>query len=299
MAIEQHIPTTIKLQVKSETSPLEAVILGVAKDRPSIPHPNNPKIQEHTDKGTLPTEQGLIDDMNTFKKTLESHGVTVYRPENIPNQDQIFTRDIGFVIGDTFVMASMQKKNRQVEQEGIQEFVKKMDKVIEPPQEATVEGGDVLVHGKYIFVGLGERTNMEGVNFLKKHFEPEFEVIAFELVVSDDPMKNILHLDCTFQPVGDKYAIFFEDGFAARPDRLYEIFGEENLIKVSAQEMYDMFPNVFSISPEIVAVDSAFVRLIGELESRGLRVSPVKYREISKLGGLLRCSTLPLRRTES
>jgi len=156
----------------------------------------------------------------------------------------------------------------------------------------------VLIHGKYIFVGMGERTNQAGVDFLKEQFEPDFEVHAFPLVVSDSPMENILHLDCTFQPVGDKYAIFFEDGFAERPSFLIDLFGEENLIRVTAREMYDMFPNVFSIAPNTVVVDSDFKRLINELESRGLTVVPVEYREVSKLGGLLRCSTLPLRRKE-
>ncbi len=299
MALDNTISTTMQIRVKSETSPLEAVILGIAGDRPRVPHPNNPKIQEHTDKGTLPTEQGLIDNMNTFAKALEAHGVTVYRPKNIPNQDQIFTRDIGFVLGDTFVKANMQKDNRQVELEGIEHLIQQMPKVISPPDGATVEGGDVLVvHGKYIFVGMGERTNQKGIDFLKEHFGQEFEIHAFPLVVSDDPMKNILHLDCTFQPIGEKYAIFFEEGFAEKPTFLIDLFGEENLIKVTAQEMYDMFPNVFSIAPNIVAVDSAFTRLIGELEKRGLTVVPVEYREVSKLGGLLRCSTLPLRRNE-
>ena len=299
METENTVSTSLKLQVRSETSPLETVVLGMAQDRPSLPHPNNPKIQEHSAKGTLPTEQGLINDMNTFEKVLKAEGITVYRPDNIPNQDQIFARDIGFVIGDTFVKARMHKENRRIELQGIQGLIDRMERVIEPPMDANVEGGDVLVHGKYIFVGIGERTNQKGVDFLKEHFEPEFEVHALELVISDDPMKNILHLDCAFQPVGDKYAIFFEEGFAKRPDKLYEVFGEENLIKVTAQEMYDMFPNVFSISPSLVAVDSDFKRLIGELENRGLKVAPVEYREVSKLGGLLRCSTLPLRRREN
>lgn len=286
---------SIKIAVQNETGTLQAVILGIAQDRPQIPHPNNPKIQEHTDKGTLPKESALVANVLTFEEALKKHGVQVYRPKNIPHQDQIFARDIGFVIDNTFVQASMQKENRQVELEGIQHIVAQLDKVVNPPDDATVEGGDVLVHGEYIFVGLSERTNEAGVEFLSQTF-PYKKVIPLEVTVTGEPMSHILHLDCAFQPVGDKYAILFEEGFVHPPVAIYEAFGEENIIKVNAQEMYDMMPNVFSISPTVVVVDSTFTRLIKELEARGITVEPVQYREVSKLGGLLRCSTLPLRR---
>ena len=55
--------------------------------------------------------------------------------------------------------------------------------------------------------------------------------------------------------------------------------------------------NIFSISPKVVVVEEHFHRLKNHLEQAwGLTVETVPYREISKMGGLLRCSTLPLRR---
>jgi N-dimethylarginine dimethylaminohydrolase len=287
----------IKLNIHNETAPLQAVVLGKADDRQKTPHANNPKIVEAIQLGTVPTEEGLSNDISTFERALLKYGVEVFRPHNIPEQDQIFSRDIGFVIGDTFVKANMKKENRRPEIKGITHLLEQMEKVVHPPADATVEGGDVIVHNKYLFVGLGDRTNQAGVDFLKAQFGHQWEVIAFDMTVTDNPMTNILHLDCAFQPVGEKYAIIYEDGFQKRPDIIYDLFGAENLIRVSGQEMYDMFPNIFSISPEVVVVDAAFTRLIGEFEKRGIQVEQVNYREVSKLGGLLRCSTLPLRRS--
>jgi N-dimethylarginine dimethylaminohydrolase len=61
--------------------------------------------------------------------------------------------------------------------------------------------------------------------------------------------------------------------------------------------MYAMNPNVFSISEDVVVVEEHFYRLIRHLrEVWGMTVETVPYREISKMGGLLRCSTLPLTR---
>ena len=59
--------------------------------------------------------------------------------------------------------------------------------------------------------------------------------------------------------------------------------------------MFEMNPNIFSISPEIVVSDERFTRLNNHLHNEwGMTVEEIPYHEISKMGGLLRCSTLPL-----
>jgi N-dimethylarginine dimethylaminohydrolase len=60
--------------------------------------------------------------------------------------------------------------------------------------------------------------------------------------------------------------------------------------------MYQMNSNIFSISPEVIISEKGFNRLNLELRKRGFTVEEVPYAEISKMEGLLRCSTLPLRR---
>jgi N-dimethylarginine dimethylaminohydrolase len=60
--------------------------------------------------------------------------------------------------------------------------------------------------------------------------------------------------------------------------------------------MYEMNSNVFSISPKVILSEKGFVRLNNELKNKGFTVEEVPYAEIAKMEGLLRCSTLPLRR---
>ena len=55
-----------------------------------------------------------------------------------------------------------------------------------------------------------------------------------------------------------------------------------------------MNSNVFSISTEIVVSDVRFERLNNWMTSFGIKVETVNYKEVSKMGGLFRCSTLPL-----
>jgi len=77
-------------------------------------------------------------------------------------------------------------------------------------------------------------------------------------------------------------------------DWLRTFFGTENIFEVSADEMAGMHCNVFSISQEVVVSEKHFTRLNHWLREQGFTVEEIQYAEISKQGGLLRCSTLPL-----
>ncbi|MEZ4972650.1 MAG: arginine deiminase family protein [Cyclobacteriaceae bacterium] len=285
----------IPLSVNNETGRLRSVVVGIADDRSDDNHGNNPKYAEIVKRGENPSGDILKSEMNTLAALLEQHEVKVYRPKNIPNRTQIFARDIAFVVGDTLVKANMKLENRQKETGAIDHLATLMEKVIAPPADAFIEGGDVLLWNDYVFVGLGARTNVAGCEFLAKAF-PSKKVVGLHTVVSEDPFTNIVHLDCAFQPVGDKYAIIFDEGFKSRPDAIYDLFGEQNLIKVSSEEMYNMFTNVFSVSQDLVVIERNFTRLITELEKRGVKTVPINYGNVAKLGGMLRCSTLPLYR---
>ena len=75
---------------------------------------------------------------------------------------------------------------------------------------------------------------------------------------------------------------------------LVSLFGPENVFSITREEFFEMNTNIFSLSPRKVIIDSSFARLKGWLETRGLEVLTTPYREVSKLGGLLRCTTQPL-----
>jgi|TARA_B100000965_G_scaffold405140_1_gene438051 N-dimethylarginine dimethylaminohydrolase len=284
----------IPLNITSETAQLKTVILGIGTDQ-GEPYEINPVAKMHKQQGTYPKPEDIEEEINEAKLALEKAGVEVLQPDNLKEKKQIFTRDIGFVIDDRFVIANMKEPLRQGEIKGIERIMSQFnpEKIVRIPDGATIEGGDVLVHGNHVFVGISKRTNRKGFDYLKDQF-PNKTFHALELVVSDDPKVNILHLDCAFQPVGEKYAIFYEEGFVHKPEIIYDLFGTDNLIRIDQEEKNLMFPNIFSIGPNDVLIEKGFTRLISELEARGITCHKVKYFETSKLSGLLRCSTLPL-----
>jgi N-dimethylarginine dimethylaminohydrolase len=300
----------LKLNIKNETSRLRAVVLGSAVSNgptPNVEDAYDPKSLEHILAGTYPIEADMVVEMEAFNKVLQKHDVTVFRPELIENYNQIFTRDIGFVIDDIFIKSNI-LPDRERELDAIQYIIDQIDpkKVVRPPEEVHIEGGDVMLWNNYIFVGtykgsdykdyITARTNWQGVEYLRKLF-PNKIVKEFDLVKSKiEARDNALHLDCCFQPVGENKGIIYKRGFREEADYLFlvDLFGKENLFHIRRKEMYNMNSNVFSIAPNVVVSEKKFTRLNNWLRENGFIVEEIPYAEIAKQEGLLRCSTLPL-----
>ncbi|MCV9927400.1 arginine deiminase family protein [Flavobacterium sp. LS1R49] len=300
----------LQLNVKNETSRLRAVVLGSAVHNgptPTIEEAYDPKSLEHIKAGTYPVESDMVAEMEAFNAVLQKYNVTVFRPEMIENYNQIFARDIGFVIDDIFVKSNI-LPDRERELDAIQYIIDQMDpnKVVRPPEEVHIEGGDVMLWNDHIFIGtykgsdykdyITARTNMHGVEFIRNLF-PNKIVKEFDLVKSKiEARDNALHLDCCFQPVGKDKGIIYRRGFREEADYRYlvDLFGEENLFHIEREEMYYMNSNVFSIDTNVVVSEKNFTRLNNWLRSNGFVVEEIPYAEIAKQEGLLRCSTLPL-----
>ena len=298
------------LKINNETSRLRAVVLGTAKSNggaPELDEAYDPKSIEHIKAGTYPQESDMVKEMEAVANVLKKYDVEVFRPEIIENYNQIFTRDIAFVIEDKFVKANI-LPDREKEIKAIKHVIDQInpDKIIKLPEEAHIEGGDVMPFGDYILVGtykgqdypdyITARTNIHAVKALQDLF-PKKKVVAFNLKKdNEDPKENALHLDCCFQPVGKDKAIIYKGGFLDSKEYkwLINLFGEENVFEITKDEMYHMNSNIFSISEDVVVSEEKFTRLNAWLRSHGMTVEEVPYSQIAKQEGLLRCSTLPL-----
>ncbi|MEO9954343.1 arginine deiminase family protein [Nonlabens sp.] len=300
----------INLHVNNETSRLRSVILGTARSNGPVPDlvdAYDPKSREYIIAGTYPKNEDMVIEMEAVAAVFEKYDVKVFRPEQIEDCNQIFTRDIGFVIDNVFIKANI-LPDREEEIEAIQYVIDQInpENVVRPPEEVHIEGGDVMLHNDHIFVGtyrgddyadyIIARTNVQGVEWLKETF-PNKKVVSFNLRKDNlDPYNNALHLDCCFQPVGDGKCIIHKNGFLQEEEYQYliDFFGSENCFEISQEEMYYMNSNIFSIAPDVVVSEKNFTRLNTWLRSHGITVEEVPYAEISKQEGLLRCSTLPL-----
>ena len=300
----------LHLNIQNETSRLRTVILGTAFHNgpiPTIEECYDPKSKIHVIAGTYPKEQDMTFEMESVARVFEKYGIRVFRPKVIENYNQIFSRDIGFVIEDKFITANI-LPDRDQEISAIDYVLDQIPKEnrISLPEDCHVEGGDVMPWNNYIFIGtysgkdypeyITARTNVNAVEAIQELF-PTKIVKSFELRKSNDNAKeNALHLDCCFQPIGKDKAILHKNGFLIEEEFLWlvDFFGKENIFEISKDEMYQMNSNVFSISENIIVSEQNFTRLNTWLEEKGFTVEEVPYAEIAKQEGLLRCSTLPL-----
>ena len=300
----------IKLNINNETDSLKSVLLGIAVSNGPVPTTEecyDPKSLMHIKSGTYPTQDNMIFEMKELEYVLKLHNVKVYKPKLIPNYNQIFTRDIAFVINDKLVKSNILPE-RGREFNAISNIIKliKPEKIIELPENCHIEGGDVILYDKYVFIGyyggldypdfITARTNKNAVEAIKELF-PEKNVKSFELRKSNtNPYENALHLDCCFQPIGKGMAIIHQESFLNDSDFTFieNLFGKSNLFYTTNAEMASMNCNVVSISENIIITEKSFTRLNNWLREKKFKVEEVSYAEISKQGGLFRCSTMPL-----
>ena len=301
----------MKLNINNETGRLKSVVLGQPVSMgadPTLEESYDAKSYHTIQQGVYPKEEEIIHEMTEFEKVLRKYDVEVVRPDIIKDYNQVFARDVAFVIEDKMILSNL-IPDRADEQEAYSKIFEQVEwrKIINLPDTAHIEGGDVIVWNDFLFIGTcfsedyrnfkTARTNEYAIEILKEYF-PKKRIIDLELKKNDTvPYEGILHLDCTFNPVGKDKCIIYKDGFVDESDYrlILDIFGEENCFHVTKEEMFDMNPNIFSISPEVVVSDAAFTRMNRHLQDVwNIKVEEIPYREISKMGGLLRCSTMPL-----
>ena len=301
----------ININIENEYSKLKTVILGIADDLGVPPKESDaydPRSLYHIKNNSYPIEDDLLRELDNFYNKLLKHNVDVIRPSNINNCNQIFARDLGFVISNLFFLSNI-VPNRHDELKGIDDTLNNLDVgVIKLPEFMHIEGGDVIVHNDKVFIGtyieddysslITARTNYSSIDYLKNMITSK-EIIPLELNKSNtDIYKNTLHLDCCFQTISNDKAIICPDGFKNKKDVEYLInyFGQKNTFIATSEETFELTSNVLVISPDVIVTRLKSDRLNSWLENIGVLVEKVSYSNVSKMSGLFRCSTLPLNR---
>lgn len=299
----------MNVKINSETLTLKEVLIGNSynfKSPLNFRDLYDPTSLLNYLKGKYPNKFRLQSQLSKFKKILIEYGVKVHDLD-IVDTNQVFARDLGFVIDDKFIISSI-LPDRQMELNGLRTILKNIKNVIKLPKSAHIEGGDVVVTKDYVFIGyynkkdyknqITARTNRKAIRILKDLIQGK-EVFPIELIKSSiKPSLNALHLDCCFQPISKNKAVICKEAFANKIELnfLISYFGQKNVFEVTIQEMSKLYCNFFSINENTVVTDKRFRRLINWLYEIGLNVEKLDFSEISKLGGLFRCCTLPIRR---
>ncbi len=289
----------MKVYVDSETAALQSVLVGYPDNFLQV----EPEIINETQRNFYfgperPTRAAVTEQLNGFIAAIEAHGVTVYQPHPLAYvPDQMMTRDIGVVVGDTFVVTTMAAASRRHEWRGyaylFEQFPNSAE-IIFAPEDIVIEGGDVIVDKGKVFIGIGQRTTLAGAAWLMQ-LMPAFEIVPVNLTGLESG-EDVLHLDCSFLPVGDHFALIYPDGLRDIPAALRQSY---EFIEVTREEQQSLGTNVFSLSPETIISRVSSTRINQLLRERGIEVIEVPYPDPPKTGGSFRCCTMPLHRLPS
>jgi N-dimethylarginine dimethylaminohydrolase len=234
----------------------------------------------------------IREEQRDFIKVLETHGAEVLLADNLDSSScQHYTRDIGFAIDDVFVVAKMGTPIRHKEKGAIAKYTRQFPKVA-TITKGRIEGGDVMLHTNRVIVGLGEATNMEGINNLRELLASN--TIDREIVPIHFSHRGIIHLDTKFNIVGKNVAVFNPRSFKKESLKWFE--NNFDLIEASDAETEEILINSISIAPTKVIMKQGSERIGTILSNKGITPIFVKYSEVTKLPGSLRCTTCPIER---
>jgi N-dimethylarginine dimethylaminohydrolase len=278
----------------NETDTLKTVIIGRWEGFHEDATYSNLLVEERED----PSSDQLKTEFEAFQKSLEENGVEVLIPDYVGKflYDQLTPRDVATVIGNQIVFCNMSNRSRKYEIAGIfphiRDFTGDEPVVLVPPVDCLLEGGDIMVDKGRIIVGLSQRTNIKGYEWLLKTFTDRMKVIPVYVTDMKED-ESVLHLDCTFNPVGENSALIYMDGIKPTPHFFEK---EYDLIKVNKEEQQALATNVFSVSKDLVIARDhpQSKRVVGEMRKRGIEVIEIPFDGAPSTGGSFRCCTLPL-----
>ncbi|WP_026689663.1 dimethylarginine dimethylaminohydrolase family protein [Alteribacter aurantiacus] len=226
-----------------------------------------------------------------FTKEMETHGIDVVHlepKEHFP--EQVFTRDIGFTLGQTIFVAEMAQKVRQGEEDHLKDWLKKTKVSYYNLLGDKIEGGDVIIDGQNIYIGVSDRTNERAIEHLQSLL-PQYAVTSIPF-----PHKY-LHLDCIFNVLSPSDAIIYPGAMNEFDEEM--ITSRYDCICVSSEEQFTLGTNVLSIGNKKVFSLPINKDVNKQLRERGYEVIEVDISEIIKSGGSFRCCTMPILRSQA
>ena len=195
--------------------------------------------------------------------------------------DSVFVEDTAFILPETAVITRLGADSRKPETESISRALSPYVKLLHVREPATVDGGDVLILGSYIYVGRSTRSNHEGIGQLNELLgDYGYSVTGVEI-------QNCLHLKSAITRVDDETLLINKNWVDTEPFKNYE------WIDVDPSEPYAA--NCLPIGDSII-FPTSFPRTRAKLEAKGYEVAALDISELAKAEGAVTCCSLIVER---
>ncbi len=218
------------------------------------------------------------DQHRAYVETLRKLGCKVIGLPAEPDlPDSVFVEDTAVILPEVGVITRPGADSRKPETESIIRALTPLIRLVRVDEPATVDGGDVLVLGKKIFIGLSTRSNREAIDQLNEILgEYGYSVHGAEL-------HDCLHLKSAVTQVDEKTLLINKNWVDP------SCFGKFDLIEVDPSEPHAA--NCLPIGNAII-FPTAFPKTCARLEQRGYQVVTVQVSELAKAEGAVTCCSL-------
>ena len=213
-----------------------------------------------------------------YEDLLRSLGCDVRRLAPEPDlPDAVFVEDTALVFAELAVITRPGAESRRAEVRSVAGALASYRACHALHEPATLDGGDVLVMGRNVFVGLSTRTNEQGAAQLATALGP------FGYSVRTLAVDSCLHLKTAVTRVGPQAVLLNPAWVDARALAAFE------RIEVHPDEPWGA--NALAVGPGVVYAD-AFPRTRDRLRDRGLDVRALDLSELAKAEGGVTCCSL-------
>lgn len=234
-----------------------------------------------------PPEPPLSADLATaqhadYVRALEDGGYRIVRlgaDERFP--DCVFVEDAAVVLGAHALVTRPGHESRRGEGDAVASILGAYVRLHHARPPATIDGGDVLVVGRRVFVGLSRRTNEQGAAAIAALAEPQ------GMTVTAVPVGSVLHLKSGVSAVDDRTVLWHPracDREALTGLRVVEVPGDD-----------PEAANVVRLADGRILVGAHHPETAALVEGLGFGVVTVDVSEIARADGGLTCMSIRLR----
>jgi len=215
-----------------------------------------------------------------YVDALEQLGCTVLElPAETDLPDSVFVEDTAFILPHIAVITQPGADSRKPEIESIAQALSPHIKTVHLREPATLDGGDVLVLGKNIFIGMSTRSNHEAIHQLQ-------ELLGKDgYTITGVQLHDCLHLKSAVTRVNDNTLLINKNWVDISH------FGNYELVEVDPSEPHGA--NCLPIGNSII-YPTSFPKTRARLEAKGYTIVGVEVDELAKAEGAVTCCSLVL-----
>jgi len=213
-----------------------------------------------------------------YEQALEAAQCEIVRAAPAPDlPDSVFVEDTAIVLTEVAIVTRPGAESRRAETAGVADVLHRYRELRRIEAPGTIDGGDVLVAGRRVFIGRSSRTNDHAITQVRAMLQRYgYDVTAVDV-------RGCLHLKSAATALSANQ-LLVNPAWIER-----EAFAGVDLLDVDPDEPYAA--NILRAGDDLI-YPSAFPRTRDLLERSGVRPAIVDLSELAKAEGAVTCCSV-------